>query len=51
MIATTFPQGTLSGAPKYKAMQLIDEHEKTSRSYYAGCIGFVGFDGSCNQRL
>ena len=32
-------------------MQLIDEHEKTSRSYYAGCIGFVGFDGSCNQAI
>ncbi|MGC4129586.1 MAG: anthranilate synthase component I family protein [Bergeyella sp.] len=51
MIATTFPQGTLSGAPKYKAMQLIDQHEKTSRSFYAGCIGFVGFDGSCNQAI
>ena len=51
MIATTFPQGTLSGAPKYRAMQLIDEYEKTSRSYYGGCIGFVGFDGSCNQAI
>ncbi|MGX9985667.1 anthranilate synthase component I family protein [Soonwooa purpurea] len=51
MIAITFPQGTLSGAPKYRAMQLIDEHEKTSRSFYAGCIGFVGFDGSCNQAI
>lgn len=51
MIATTFPQGTLSGAPKFRAMQLIDEHEKTSRSFYAGCIGFVGFDGSCNQAI
>ena len=48
MIATTFPQGTLSGAPKYKAMELIDAYEKTSRGYYGGCIGFVGFDGSCN---
>ncbi|MBH1959672.1 MAG: anthranilate synthase component I family protein [Flavobacteriia bacterium] len=51
MIATTFPQGTLSGAPKYRAMQLIDEYEKTTRSYYGGCIGFVGFDGSCNQAI
>lgn len=51
MIATTFPQGTLSGAPKYRAMQLIDDYEKTSRSFYAGCIGFVGFDGSCNQAI
>lgn len=51
MIATTFPQGTLSGAPKFRAMQLIDAYEKTSRSYYGGCIGFVGFDGSCNQAI
>ena len=51
MIATTFPQGTLSGAPKYRAMQLINDYEKTSRSFYAGCIGFVGFDGSCNQAI
>ena len=51
MIATTFPQGTLSGAPKYRAMQLIDEYEKTSRSFYGGSIGFVGFDGSCNQAI
>lgn len=51
MIATTFPQGTLSGAPKYRAMQLIDDYEKTSRSFYGGSIGFVGFDGSCNQAI
>ncbi|ACU07944.1 Anthranilate synthase, aminase component [Flavobacteriaceae bacterium 3519-10] len=51
MIATTFPQGTLSGAPKYRAMQLIDGYEKTSRSFYGGSIGFVGFDGSCNQAI
>lgn len=51
MIATTFPQGTLSGAPKYKAMELIDNYEKTSRGYYGGCLGFVGFDGSCNQAI
>ena len=41
----------MSGAPKFRAMQLIDEREKTSRSFYAGCIGFVGFDGSCNQAI
>lgn len=51
VIATTFPQGTLSGAPKFRALQLIDQYEKTSRSYYGGCIGFVGFDGSCNQAI
>lgn len=46
LLANTFPAGTLSGAPKFKAMQLIDEYEHDSRSYYAGTIGFVGFDGS-----
>lgn len=51
MIATTFPQGTLSGAPKYMAMELIDRYEKTSRAYYGGCIGFVGLDGSCHQAI
>lgn len=47
----TFPAGTLSGAPKYKAMQLIDEYEPTSRSFYGGAIGFVGFNGSCNHAI
>jgi len=47
----TFPAGTLSGAPKYKAMQLIDEYEPTLRSFYGGAIGFVGFDGSCNHAI
>ena len=47
LLAATFPAGTLSGAPKFKAMELINQYEPTSRSYYGGCIGFVGFDGSC----
>jgi anthranilate synthase component 1 len=51
IMAKTFPAGTLSGAPKYKAMQLIDQYEKTPRSFYGGAIGFVGFDGSCNQAI
>ena len=51
LLALTFPQGTLSGAPKFKAMQLIDEFEPTTRGYYAGCIGFIGFDGSCNTAI
>lgn len=51
LLATTFPAGTLSGAPKFRAMELIDAYEPTSRSYYGGCIGFVGFDGSCNQAI
>ncbi|RYZ20551.1 MAG: anthranilate synthase component I family protein [Chitinophagaceae bacterium] len=47
----TFPAGTLSGAPKFRALQLIDELEPTRRSYYGGAIGFVGFDGSCNHAI
>ncbi|MEO8412757.1 MAG: anthranilate synthase component I family protein [Ginsengibacter sp.] len=51
LLAVTFPAGTLSGAPKYKAMQLIDEFEKDARGYYGGCIGFVGFNGSINHAI
>ena len=51
LLAVTFPAGTLSGAPKYKAIQLINEYEAEPRSYYGGCIGFMGFDGSCNQAI
>jgi anthranilate synthase component 1 len=51
LLALTFPQGTLSGAPKFKAMQLIDAFEPTVRGYYAGCIGFIGFNGSCNHAI
>jgi anthranilate synthase component 1 len=47
----TFPAGTLSGAPKYRAMQLIDGYEPTQRSFYGGAIGFVGFNGSCNHAI
>lgn len=51
LLAATFPAGTLSGAPKFKAMQLIDEYEPTARTYYGGAIGFMGFDGSCNHAI
>jgi len=51
LLAKTFPAGTLSGAPKFKAMQLIDAYEPTARSYYGGAIGFMGFDGSCNHAI
>lgn len=51
LLGVTFPAGTLSGAPKYKAMQLIDEFERDTRSYYGGCIGFVGFNGSINHAI
>ena len=51
LLATTFPAGTLSGAPKFKAMQIINEYEPTPRGYYGGAIGFIGFDGSCNHAI
>jgi anthranilate synthase component 1 len=51
LMATTFPAGTLSGAPKIRAMQLINEYETTARSYYGGAIGFIGFDGSVNHAI
>ncbi|WP_439181601.1 anthranilate synthase component I family protein [Carboxylicivirga taeanensis] len=51
VMADTFPAGTLSGAPKYKAMQLIDSIENQNRGYYGGCIGNIGIDGSFNQAI
>lgn len=51
LFAGTFPAGTLSGAPKVRAMQLIDELEPHNRKIYGGCIGFIGFDGSLNQAI
>ena len=51
LLATTFPAGTLSGAPKIRAMQLINDYETTARSYYGGAIGFIGFDRSVNHAI
>ncbi len=51
LLAKTFPAGTLSGAPKFKAMELINAYEPTARGYYGGAIGFMGFDGSCNHAI
>ena len=47
----TFPAGTLSGAPKVRATQLITEYEPHNRGAYGGCIGIIGFDGSLNQAI
>ena len=47
----TFPAGTLSGAPKVRAMQLISEYEPHNRGAYGGCVGSIGFDGSLNQAI
>ncbi len=51
VVADTYPAGTLSGAPKYKAMQLLDQYEKTARSFYAGAIGYMGFNHDFNHAI
>jgi len=51
VVADTFPAGTLSGAPKHRAMQLIEKYEKTSRGYYGGAIGFMDFKGNFNHAI
>lgn len=51
LVADTFPAGTLSGAPKHKAMQLIDLYEQDSRGFYGGAIGYLGLDGSFNHAI
>ena len=50
-VGDTFPAGTLSGAPKYKAMQLIDTYENQSRGFYGGAVGIIGLDGSVNLAI
>ena len=47
----SFPAGTLSGAPKYRAMELIDQLEPTGRGYYGGAIGWIGFDRRLNHAI
>lgn len=49
--ADTFPAGTLSGAPKVRALQLINEYEPHNRGAYGGCIGFIGLNGTLNQAI
>lgn len=51
LAADTFPAGTLSGAPKHRAITLINELENINRSFYGGAIGFVGFDGNFNMAI
>jgi anthranilate synthase component 1 len=51
IVGDTFPAGTLSGAPKYKAMQLIDKYENQSRGFYGGAVGIIGLDGSVNLAI
>lgn len=51
VVADTFPAGTLSGAPKHRAMQLIEQYETSSRDYYGGAIGFMDFEGDFNHAI
>ena len=51
IFADTFPAGTLTGAPKIRAMELIRDIEPTSRGIYGGCIGFIGLNGNFNQAI
>jgi len=51
VVGDTYPAGTLSGAPKYKAMQLIDRFEKQKRGFYSGAIGYMGFNGDFNHAI
>lgn len=51
VVADTFPAGTLSGAPKHRAMQLIENIENTNRNFYGGAIGFMDFDGNFNHAI
>lgn len=51
VVADTYPAGTLSGAPKHRAIQLIDAYENYSRSFYSGAIGYMGFEGDFNHAI
>ncbi len=51
VLASTFPAGTLSGAPKVRAMQIIDDFEPTSRGFYGGCIGLIAANGDINHAI
>lgn len=51
LLADTFPAGTLSGAPKVRALQLISEYEPHNRGAYGGCVGFIGLNGTLNQAI
>ena len=51
LFARTFPAGTLSGAPKVRAIELIDQYEHSPRSYYGGCIGYFNYDGSFDSAI
>jgi len=51
LIVSTFPAGTLTGAPKFRAMELIDRYEGRKRGYYGGALGFIDFKGRFNHAI
>ncbi|MEO6166250.1 MAG: chorismate-binding protein [Chitinophagales bacterium] len=51
ILGDTYPAGTLSGAPKHRAMEIIDENENEGRGFYGGAIGFIGLDGTFNHAI
>lgn len=51
LLFETFPAGTLSGAPKHKAIELINQYEPEARGFYGGCIGFIGVNGESNHAI
>jgi len=51
VVADTFPAGTLTGAPKHRALKLIDKYEKTKRNFYGGAIGYMDFQGNFNHAI
>ncbi len=51
IVAETFPAGTLSGAPKIRAMEIIEENEGTPRGFYGGAVGFMDFKGNFNHAI
>ena len=51
VLRATFPAGTLSGAPKIRAMEIIDELEPTKRGVYGGAVGYIGFNGDMDTAI
>ena len=51
MLKATFPAGTLSGAPKIRAMEIIDELEPVKRGVYGGAVGYIGFNGEMDTAI
>ena len=51
VVEDTFPAGTLSGAPKHRALELIEKYEKVNRNFYGGAIGYIDFNGNFNHAI